>query len=243
MLAMYRGQYADAIEQFRMAAVLHHADRATVSEFRSRLFLAAAEGEKGWRDSVDHELRAAYGLFTTSYLEPSFLFTLGKHLATHGDVRRAREVLDSLARRARPENTRDRSDHLALQGEIALAEGRADSAVRLMTLACVADSSAWKEESLARSLVATGNLPAAALVYQKLAGQPDRWYGWEPEPYGLTASLQAGRLYAQLGNTAQARVEYERMLNQWRHGDSDLVDLRETRRLLETLATARRTAR
>jgi tetratricopeptide (TPR) repeat protein len=232
MLAMYRGRYAEAIDHFRAAALLHHTDQRAMSEARSRLLLAAAEDEKGWRDSVQKELHASYLLFKSTYFVPAFLSMLGKALATHGDTPYAREVFDSLVHRERAESAEDRAAHLMLAGEIALAEGRPDSAVQLLTLGYAADSSAYNEESLARALAAAKNLPAAARTYDAFAARRGDWYGWEPESYALVAPLMAGRLLEESGDTARARREYERMLNQWREGDTDLVDLREARRRL-----------
>src|SRR5205085_3300778 len=101
-------------------------------------------------DAARAELQSAYALFRSSYFEPTMLMYLGKALVAAQQIARASEVLDTLTRRALPSNPKDRSAQLVVAGEIALAQGRADSAVKLFRIAYTIDSSAYIAESLAR---------------------------------------------------------------------------------------------
>jgi tetratricopeptide (TPR) repeat protein len=166
------------------------------------------------------------------------LMFLGKALVEDQQVARASEVLDTLAKRVLPSNPRDRSAQLVVAGEIALAQGRADSAVKLFRVAYTIDSSAYIAESLARGLAAAGDLAGAAQRYTALAAGRDSWFGHEAEQYGLRAPRDAGRVYEQLGDTARARMSYERVLAQWPGGDPDLVTIRDAQDRLKALLRA-----
>ena len=238
LLFMLQGRYGDAVERFRKATMLSHVPNRALTEARNHLFLAAAQQEKGWRDSARTELRAAHALFRRAYFEPAFLMYLGKALVRDGQMPLAAEVLDTLRRRA--QSTIDRANLLVLAGEMAIVQGRADSAVRSFRLAYATDSSAYVAESLARGLAAAGDVAGAARAYESLAASRDEWYGWEGEQYGLTAPHTAAALYDRMGDSARARTNYERLLSQWPAGDSDLVSVRQSR---DALARLRRGTR
>jgi len=229
LLAMVQGRYAEAIGRFRQAIFLSQGPGRELTHARNRLFLAAAEQEKGWRDSASGELRTAHALFKTAYFEPAFLMYLGKALARDGQLPLAAEILDSLRRRARPDNPQDHSNELVLTAELALARGHTDSAVRVLRLAYAVDSSDFIKESLARATAQSGDEPGAARLYESFAMTPERWYGWEAEQYGLSAPVNAGELYEGMGDQARARASYERFLSQWPSADSDLVSVRKAR--------------
>jgi DNA-binding SARP family transcriptional activator/tetratricopeptide (TPR) repeat protein/tRNA A-37 threonylcarbamoyl transferase component Bud32 len=236
LLEMSAGRNDTAIAHLHQAVALTHQSGAVLSEARNRLFLAAADDEKGWQDSARMQRRATYDLFRRSYLEPTFLMFLGKALARGGELQHAAEVLDTLRHRARPSNPIDQANAKVLEAEVKLALGSpktpslADSArpVALLEEAFTVDSSALVAESLARALAAASDSRAAARYESMLANIP-RWYGWEAEPYALAALVQLGRLYETLGDTARARSAYERHVSRMAHGDADLVSVREAR--------------
>jgi tetratricopeptide (TPR) repeat protein len=229
LLAMVQGRYGEAIERFREAILRSQAPKRELTHARNRLFLAAAEQEKGWRDSASVELRTAYELFKHAYFEPRFLLYLGKALARDRQLPLAREILDSLRKRARPDNPQDRANMQALSGELALAEGRPDSAVHYLSLAFATDSSAYMKESLAHAIAQNGGFLVAARLYESLAASTEQWFGWEAEQYGVSAPLEAAALYERLGDRVKVRATYERFLAQWPWADTDLVLVRKAR--------------
>ena len=235
MLAMIRGRYGEAIDRFRDAVLLSQGPDRALTEARNRLFLALAEQEKGWRDSASAQIRTTHALFRRSYFEPMFLWFLGKALARDGQLALASEVLDTLRKRGRVDNPQDRANVLALGGEVALAQGRADSATRLLQLAYTIDSSSLVKESLATAVARGGNLTAAARLYESLLAKAEPWYGWEAEQYALSAPLAAGALYEKANDLPHARAAYEQVLTRWAQGDTDLVTVRASRVALERL--------
>jgi tetratricopeptide (TPR) repeat protein len=160
---------------------------------------------------------------------------IGKAFARAGEPALAKEVLDTLIRRVRKEKPEDVANLLVVTGELALATGHADSAVRSFQLAQAIDSSAYIVESLARAFAARGQLAQSARQYETLAATPNKWFGWEPEPDGLSAPESAAILYERLGDVSRARAGYERQLTQWSAPDSDLVSLRLARDGLKRL--------
>ena len=235
LLAMIRGRYGEAIDRFRDAVLLSQGPSRELTEARNRLFLASAQQEKGWRDSATAQMRSAHGLFRRAYFEPMFLWFLGKALARDGQLALASEVLDTLRKRARPDNPQDRANVLALSGEVALAQGQADSAAHLLRLAYTMDSSSLVKESLASAVARAGDLTLAARLYESLLADGESWYGAEAEQYALAAPLAAGALYERAKDLPRARAAYEQVLTRWAQGDTDLVTMRASRAALERL--------
>lgn len=235
LLAMIRGRYGEAVERFRDAVLLSQGPNHELTEARNRLFLASAQQEKGWRDSATAQIRSAHALFRRAYFEPMFLWFLGKALARDGQVALASEVLDTLRKRARPDNPQDRANMLALGGEVALAQGRADSAVHLLRVAYTMDSASLVKESLANAVARAGDPTAAARLYESLLRDAESWYGAEAEQYALAAPLAAGALYERANDLPHARAAYEQVLTRWALGDTDLVTVRASRAALAAL--------
>ena len=229
LLSEFQGHYGEAIGHLQQAIDLSHRPENELTEARNRLFLAEAERQKGgaWSDSSKAELLEVHAMFRKNNFEPAFLTFIGKAFARAGETRLAEEVLDTLARRARPTNPSDQANLRVLAGEVALATGHPDSAVRSFEAAEVSDSSAYVLESLARGLAAAGQLAGAARLYEALVGKTRDWYGWEPETDGLTASLSLGAIYERMGggDAPRARSAYVRQMGQWSSPDSDLVSL------------------
>lgn len=235
LLAMIRGRYGEAVDRFREAVLLSQGPSRELTEARNRLFLASAQQEKGWRDSASAQMRTAHALFRRAYFEPMFLWFLGKALARDGQVALASEVLDTLRGRARADNPQDRANVAALGGEVALAQGRPDSAARLLRFAFTLDSGSLVKESLANAVARTGDLTGAARLYESLLASAEGWYGHEAEQYVLAAPLAAGALYERANDLPHARAAYERVLTRWAQGDTDLVTMRASRAALARL--------
>ena len=243
-LAMYEGKHGEAIDRLRRAVLLADAPGWRLTRARNLLLLSAAEREKRveagsgrgeWTDSANAHLDAAHVLFRSTWFEPAFLAYLGKANARAGEVRRAAEVLDSLRSRAKPNNRADRLDQLVLEGEVALARGHADSAAALLSVAHALDTNAFVTESFARALAASGQLAAAARLYERLLATPLLWYGWEAQLYAATAPADLAELYLRMGDTTRAVATWQRLLDRWGTGDSDLQMVLEARRRLAEL--------
>jgi DNA-binding SARP family transcriptional activator/tetratricopeptide (TPR) repeat protein len=232
LLALFEGKHGDAIAHLRRAVTLSQVRGRELTEARNRLFLAAAEREKGWPDSARTETRAAYDLFRRAYFEPAFLVYLGRALARDGQTADARIVFDSLQRRVRPDNPNDLTSLRILAGELAVAHGRADSAVRVLRLAMAADSSLDVVETMARATAAAGDTAEAIRLLERIARLAHHTFGSEESMVSFAALGDVGSLYERSGNSAKARVAYEQFLADWPAADTDLVLTRRAREFL-----------
>lgn len=240
LLSILQGQYLDGIAHLRSAVSLTGEQHPGLTTMRNRLFLAAAEREAGKTDSARAHLRAAYAQLRATYIEPGFLMYLGRALAREGQLTLATEVFDSLVARAKADNPDDQVDKQLLAGELALATGHADSAIRVLRLALAADPTPIAADGLARALAAAGDLAGAAQLYASNARQLQRSFGNENELVTLTASRELGSIYEQLGDSLRARSAYEQMLSQWPRPDSALVSIRAARAGLARLSPSTR---
>ena len=133
----------------------------------------------------------------------------------------------------------------ALEGEIALAQGRYDQAVSSFK---AAQTKAWltlgrdsstvfatnlpSRDGLARVEIARGNRAAAIEEYRRLtAVGPANRSSAVLEPRYI---LELARLLDEEGDEAGARVEYERFLKLWANADAGLPESSEAKRAVTT---------
>ncbi|MCA2987481.1 MAG: hypothetical protein INH02_08665 [Gemmatimonas sp.] len=171
LLALWRNDPRTAIALFDSAAQAHQAMKnESLGEVRARLMLAWARGEAGDDAGARAELERTRALSRNGVAEPTVLYWAGKAMARRGMTAAAREMLDTLARRAVAGNVRHESAALLLRGELALARGEARVAVPLMERGAALDSTPVPRESLAHASRAAGQTARADSIYRHLAG-------------------------------------------------------------------------
>ena len=161
-------------------------------------------------------------------------------------------VGNATARLASQRTRYDRDDRVesnwvaALEGEVALAQGRHEQAASNFT---AAQSKVWlilgrdtttvfgtnppSRDGLGRVEIARGNRKGAIAEYKRLtnvASSPGSSAMLEPRHI-----LALARLLAADGDDAGARGEYERFLKLWENADADLPELIEARKALNPL--------
>jgi hypothetical protein len=141
----------------------------SLGEVRARLMLAWARGLAGDDDGRRAELERVRALSRTGVSEPTVLYWAGKAMARGDMPEAAREMLDTLARRAVRGNQRHESAALLLRGEVALARGESRAAIPLMERGAALDSTAVPQESLAHAMRAAGATARADSIYRSLA--------------------------------------------------------------------------
>jgi eukaryotic-like serine/threonine-protein kinase len=229
LLSIFQGQYLEGIAHLQRAVTIGESLRPGLSALRNHLFLGVAELEVGWTDSSRAQVRAAHAAFHRTYVEPGFLMLLGCALVRQNEIALASEVLDSLRRRVRPDNSSDEISLEVLAGEVALAAGHPDSAVRALRLALATDSTAIVNDAAARALVAAGDFAGAARLYEANTRILPRSFGAENELQAVSAWRDLGAVYERLGDLTRARAAYERMLSQWPRPDSLISSIRDAR--------------
>ncbi|HYD51308.1 MAG TPA: protein kinase, partial [Gemmatimonadaceae bacterium] len=236
LLLMTEGRYREAVAYLRRAVALSDQPKRELTLARNRLFLAAALLDQGLRDGARAEVLAAHEIFRRAYLDPAFLVTLGRALVRVGEPGRARVVLDSLrARMPASPNPVLASDQRLLAGEIALAAGRPDSALRLMEVPRTTEPTIFTLDGPARALVALGRHAEAARRYEAAAASPRGWIGREGVEVGVLARLRAGQSFEAAGDRARATRSYEQFLASWPDADPDLPPVRLARARLQAL--------
>ena len=242
LLETYRGRYSAAIAHFKQAIVINRTNKALVSEFRDRLFLARAYRAKGMAQAAAEELDAVHRLATTSTLAPEWLSRLGKEEARSGRMAQARATLGLMAKTAGDATAAssvnrnaeaERAHFEIVQGEVELAEGRAAKGVEAFESAHVIDPNINTLDSLAMGLLRAGRPDDATKRFEVMLARKD--YGSESQEQSFNAQIRLAEIHARLGRSDRARELSEGLVAQWKGGDGDLVLLKDARALLAGL--------
>jgi tetratricopeptide (TPR) repeat protein len=242
LLETFRGRHDAGIEHFRQAVVINQTNKARLSEFRDRLYLARAYRAKKMAQPFGAELDAAQQLAVASRLAPEWLKSLGKVQARAGRTAQARTTLtlmsktagDATAAASVNRNAAAEQAHFDIvRGEIELAEGRAAKAVEYFQAAYVIDPSTETLDSLSMGLLAAGAVEEAGKRFEALLAR--REFGNESQEPSLNAQVRLAEIYVRLGRIAEARTLCEEFLERWKAADDDLVLLGDARKVLASL--------
>lgn len=170
LLALWRGDARNAIGFFDSAATAHSsATNESLGEVRTRVMLAQALGDAGEAARARTELERVRVLSRVGVAEPAVLYWAGKAMVRRGMIDAAREMLDTLTRRAVAANVRHESASLLLRGELAVALGRGREALPLLERGVALDDTPVSRESLAYAARKTGATARADSLYGALA--------------------------------------------------------------------------
>jgi serine/threonine-protein kinase len=234
LFEMVSGKFDSSAKLLREAIVQNRIQVSPVSEYRNRLFLSVALQHLGRPEGSRAQLDTAYRLFRRTYLEPWLLAYGGRLFIREGDVRRGRELRDSLAARMTTGNRADLTALELLDAELARAARRPESAADALEIAFGRDqANSYVLESLAEALADKGDLDGARARYEQLLEM--RSLGWEGQEGGLLASFRLGQIAEAKSDTASALRWYARFLDQWKGGDSTIVEVVHARRRVAAL--------
>jgi serine/threonine protein kinase/tetratricopeptide (TPR) repeat protein len=235
LLRMYEGKYAAAIRYLQQATAISKALNAPVSEMIDRRYLVTALQGKGATADLERELAAAYDVFRSEYLAPSWLVYWVTLYARSGRLEQALEMLDTIAGRVNSDNTGDRAAHHRALGEIALARGEFTAATDHFEVAVALFENDYNREPLALCALASGDIELGRQRYEQLVERKRFGSGEMVEPWVL-AHYQLGKIYEQQGDTARALERYSQFVDIWKDGDNDLPPLIDARRRIRELA-------
>jgi tetratricopeptide (TPR) repeat protein len=234
LLRTLSGKHADAIQHLERAILLNQMLGAPLSEYRDRLYLYAAYRAKGAPEEAREELDVALQLADSVQVTPDWLKILAKQLARDGSVEEAVEMRELAATREDSNNRHDRAALSLIAGEILLARGEFDEAIRQLEIAsALFPRSNYYLESVAYAYLAKGDLDAAKRRYEELITRRD--LAAEEQEYWILAHYRLGQIYAEQGDTARAADYYRRFLDIWAEGDDDLVALKDARNWVQGL--------
>ncbi|MCH7874880.1 MAG: protein kinase [Gemmatimonadetes bacterium] len=222
LLQMYRGRYDTAIDLLREAITINQVTDQGLSQFRNRLFLAAALRTKGDTVGFHRELASAARLRTEDslYVEPYFLMLIGKMYARAAAGEAAQEIVEAMAA-IMGDNEGDRANYELLQGEVALARGDIERAIEFLELANARSSNAYVATSLARAYTVSEDIGRAIRTYETIVGPVT--FGTEGQEPWIFSHYELGQLYESQGDYAKAISSYQRFVNLWQDADPDLA--------------------
>jgi len=241
LLSMYFGRYSEAMGHFKDAMLINRTAGQPLSEMRNRLYLAKVYLSKGMMNPFEREMAAAIKLEKAVNAGPGWLLIIGRIFAREGRIEDAEKLLAKMDERLGDPFTSDgvsrwqrsdQADHHALKGEVELARGNLDEAVKMFELAHSLRPDIYLEP-LALSQFSRGNLDEALEKYQEFVGK--KRLGSETQEYWILAHYQMGVLYQQKGDVRRAMEYYEKFRDIWKDGDPDLIVLAEAKEKLAKL--------
>jgi serine/threonine-protein kinase len=234
LLNMYVGRYREAQEHLRQAVLIQEMLGYGLSEFRSRLYLATALSAHGAEEAVREELARARALAEPESIQPNWLQYVGKHHARRGMIEETEHFLANAISRMNADSPGDRAAVALLRGELALAQGMTEGALRHLQTAYAITESSYALASLAFAHYVAGDLERAEEEYLTLISRLD--LGWEAQEPWAQAHYRLGNIYQQLGDTGNALKYYRALVEVWEDGDDDILLLAEARRRIEELS-------
>ena len=174
-------------------------------------------------------------------------FLAGVAEVRRGNLKTARERIESQSELYNPNNQGENWLHQALRGEIALAEGDLNTAeidfkegaprFKMYFNNGSPEASVFlnhlpSRDGLARVNKRQANLAGAIRIYRELLTTDitSKWIAMLEPRY----VLELARLLDETGDKQAARKEYERFLELWKHADEGLPELEEARKYLGT---------
>ncbi|MEO8451361.1 MAG: hypothetical protein ABI647_16320 [Gemmatimonadota bacterium] len=229
-LALWQGHAKEAIGYFGAAIEAARQNRSPLSETRNRLLRSSAYRLAGNLAAARTEIDSVMRLIAAPALEPGFLAEVVDQCVRVGRLQEADSALALIAVRMDTASKVDRAAFGFSRGAIALARGRADSAVPLLVEGLKATGGVARVAHLARGYEATNQLDSALAVVRRYdslgtfgtAGQEDWW---------RAPSVEAA-LLQRLGRRDEAATALRRFLDRAQNADPGLPDVEDARRRL-----------
>lgn len=240
-LAMFRGRYASALDLLEEAASVLETVGDSATLFAIRLSQAAGHLARGSRQLTSERLDQAFSLGALDARDPVEMLQLGHLMARIGRVNGAREVLRLLESRAEPARTEHRWAEVLLRASIAVAERIPEDALaQLGSLRSLEPPLEFLEGyRLALRSDARAMAMQLELARADATELEDRWFLFTPaQDEWLRSTGRVARLSELAGDAPASLAAYRRLLERWKDGDRDLVELAHAQRAVARLANA-----
>ncbi|HEU4996584.1 MAG TPA: tetratricopeptide repeat protein, partial [Gemmatimonadaceae bacterium] len=242
LLELLEGHVASAVPRLKTATDINASLKETNSELRNRLFLVSAYEMLGNTGAARAELDKATAIYSRVFLDPVFVSRLAVALVRNGRADHAARMLDTIRARVSPGSNFDRAHMLLATAMVTSARSRspgaADSARTMLQEAAVLDSSAEMLAPLARLRADAGDVRGAIESEQRVHRNQMN-IGFEAQFSWVLTRYRLGQLYERLGDSTQARREYETFLTEWQDADQTLPAIVDTRARLKKLLALR----
>jgi eukaryotic-like serine/threonine-protein kinase len=228
-LHLYHGRYASAQSRFEQSLDLMKAKGSRLSVARLYLLLAIVAGGKGDAKRQRQNLDAALASLKVIQEKVVFGAMLGDAYARAGFADPAQKiaaVITPLADQLSPEQMGYM--HL-LEGDIAVATGKHDHAIELLTQSQKENATGFSIEAIAHAYQQSGDVDKAIASYEKMFNLADRSLGWEPQQRWLEARYTLALDYSSRGDKQRARETLATLLNLWKDADPSLPLLKQAK--------------
>jgi DNA-binding winged helix-turn-helix (wHTH) protein/tetratricopeptide (TPR) repeat protein len=222
MLDMYEGRYRNAVGRLREAIALSGSPASAQQEARYRLALATALAAQGRTPAARTELTLALEAARRGRASAVFCARLGVAMARLGQRSDAASLLQEVRSRVDPDSRSQVAELQRFEGEVALARGDTDDALRRFALAGSQGDNAFVAQSLALAHRLAGHRDEAARCYERVIGMVSIATGFEPQQDWLEAHYWLAALRAEAGDRAGAGKAAGTLLDLWREADTDL---------------------
>ena len=227
LLAARSGALRQARERLKRAMQLAQQEH---EKERAATYLAgAADWDALFGNAEEARRDAALALSSSNGRDVEFAAAFA--LALAGDLPRARKLANDLEKHF-PEDTSVRFNYLpALRGMVALREGKPEQAVEALQPAVAYETAVsaidfntffgglYPMYVRGEAYMASHKYAEAAAEFQKLLDHGGLLAG---DPVGAVSLLESSRAYARAGDTAKARVMYQKIVATWDKADEDI---------------------
>jgi tetratricopeptide (TPR) repeat protein len=238
-LNMYLGKYDEATRELREAVSLSKIANEPLSEAIHHLYLARIFKTKGMRETAVEELLAAEKLLVTDgdggvkYFGSGWLGSLGKMYARMDRLDGANRALQEVLGRMNKNSQFDRANLNLLKGEIELARGNNQNALKFCDVSFKLSEINRMLESLAYANFKNGNLDEAVKNYKDIVDKKSIT-NLEQEDW-ILAYYQLGKIYEDQKDIENSIQYYERFLEIWKDADEDVLPLIDAKARLAEL--------
>ena len=228
-LDLYHGRYASAQSRLQQSLEILKTQNSPLSVGRVHLLLAiVAEGKgdaKGQRQNLD----AALADLKDIQLKVVFGAMLADAYARAAFVDQAQKIAAIITPIADQHSSEQMGYLHLLEGDLALAAGKLDEAIELLTQSDRENHTSFSAEAIAHAHQQSSDVEKAITSYEKMLTSADRSLGWEPQQRWLGARYTLALDYASRGDKQKARETLATLLNLWKDADPDLPLLKKAR--------------
>jgi DNA-binding winged helix-turn-helix (wHTH) protein/tetratricopeptide (TPR) repeat protein len=228
-LDLYHGRYARAEDRLQQSLAILKPQNSPLSVARVYLLLAiVAEGKgdaKGQRQNLDSalaELKAIQSKVVYGAM-------LGDTYARAGLVDQAEKIAAIITPLADQHNSEQMGYAHLLEGDIALATGKHEKAIELLTQADKENKTGFSAEAIAHAYQQSGDVDKAVAAYENILRAPDLSLSWEPQQRYLEARYTLALDYSSRGDKQKARETLATLLNLWKDADPNLPLLKKAK--------------
>lgn len=248
-LLWLRGEYRQAQKGILEGIALAQKSNQIYGEIEQRLMLAYSELQLRRFSQAAEALKPALEMaqiYSNTGTQKIALHLLGLASLGMGRIEEAKrigqQVRQLIERESAPKRMR-RYEHL--MGQIALAEGRTDQAIRHFEQAISLlpgqrennDEQAFYYDGLAAACYQGGLWPRAMETYRAILSLTTGRLTWG-DIYARSY-YWLGKIYQKIGNSAEAAVHYENFLELWKNADAGMPEVADAKTQLEAVRKAR----